>query len=338
MEIHNPSVTGSLLLSGSLTSTGNITTLGTLIAQTLIVQDVTSSRDFVTGSTKFGSLLTNNHQFTGSVDITGSLILNGNPNGFQGTQGRQGPQGIQGSQGNQGPIGPQGNQGPTGLQGTTGAQGNQGPQGIQGITGAQGNQGPIGPQGNQGPIGPQGFQGVQGIQGFQGVQGFQGNQGPIGPQGLQGNTLPVNNNVNNRVITATGGSSVEAESNLTFDGSTLTITGTLVATTKSFSIDHPTKKGKKLVYGVLEGPEHSVFVRGRLINENVIILPDYWYELIDENTITLNLTPIGKQQLLYVKEVTSTHIIIDGDNEIDCYYVVFAERKDVDKLETELDK
>jgi hypothetical protein len=77
MKIHNPSVTGSLVLSGSLTATGNITTLGTLVAQTLVVQDITSSRDFVTGSTKFGTLSTNTHQFTGSVGMTGSLTVTG---------------------------------------------------------------------------------------------------------------------------------------------------------------------------------------------------------------------------------------------------------------------
>ena len=50
---------------------------GTLTAQTINVQTITSSVDFVTGSSINGSLLTNTHQFTGSVDITGSLTVNG---------------------------------------------------------------------------------------------------------------------------------------------------------------------------------------------------------------------------------------------------------------------
>jgi hypothetical protein len=37
------------------------------------VQTITSSIDYVTGSTRFGSLLTNTHTFTGSVNITGSI-------------------------------------------------------------------------------------------------------------------------------------------------------------------------------------------------------------------------------------------------------------------------
>jgi len=56
---------------------------GTLTAQTLVVQTITSSVDFVTGSTRFGSLLTNTHQFTGSVSITGSLIVNTTGTEFQ---------------------------------------------------------------------------------------------------------------------------------------------------------------------------------------------------------------------------------------------------------------
>ena len=50
---------------------------GTLTAQTIVVQTITSSTEFITGSTKFGTQLTDTHQFTGSVSITGSLGING---------------------------------------------------------------------------------------------------------------------------------------------------------------------------------------------------------------------------------------------------------------------
>jgi hypothetical protein len=66
MILYNPTVSGSLLVTGSLTTTG------TLTAQTLVVQTITSSVDFVTGSSVNGSLSSNTHQFTGSVLITGS--------------------------------------------------------------------------------------------------------------------------------------------------------------------------------------------------------------------------------------------------------------------------
>ena len=68
--------TGSFLQSGSVNVNGNITTTGTITAQTLNVQVITSSVDFVTGSTRFGTLLANTHQFTGSVSVTGSLAVN----------------------------------------------------------------------------------------------------------------------------------------------------------------------------------------------------------------------------------------------------------------------
>jgi hypothetical protein len=58
-------------------SSDDFTVRGTLTAQTIVAQTITSSIEFVTGSTRNGSLLTNTHQFTGSVGITGSLGING---------------------------------------------------------------------------------------------------------------------------------------------------------------------------------------------------------------------------------------------------------------------
>jgi hypothetical protein len=66
--------------SASYTATAsyanNFTVAGTLTAQTIIAQVITSSTDFVTGSTHFGSIISNTHQFTGSVSVSGSLAVN----------------------------------------------------------------------------------------------------------------------------------------------------------------------------------------------------------------------------------------------------------------------
>jgi len=70
-------VSGSVIITGSLNVSGSITTTGTITAQTLVVQTITSSVSFITGSTQFGSLLANTHQFTGSVSMTGSLAVTG---------------------------------------------------------------------------------------------------------------------------------------------------------------------------------------------------------------------------------------------------------------------
>ena len=59
------------------------TVANTLTAQTLVVQTITSSVDFVTGSTRFGSILGNTHLFTGSVSMTGSLAVVTNGTEFQ---------------------------------------------------------------------------------------------------------------------------------------------------------------------------------------------------------------------------------------------------------------
>jgi hypothetical protein len=73
-------ISASRAISASYAATSsyadNFTVAGTLTAQTINVQVITSSIDYVTGSTIFGSQLTNTHQFTGSVTITGSLAVN----------------------------------------------------------------------------------------------------------------------------------------------------------------------------------------------------------------------------------------------------------------------
>jgi hypothetical protein len=68
--------TGSNQFNGNQSISGSITSNGTITAQTLVVQTVTSSIEFVTGSTRNGSLASNTHEFTGSVSVTGSLIAN----------------------------------------------------------------------------------------------------------------------------------------------------------------------------------------------------------------------------------------------------------------------
>ena len=112
-------------------------------------------------------------------------------------------------------------------------------------------------------------------------------------------------------------------------------TGTLSATAKSFVIDHPTKQSMKLQYACLEGPENGVYVRGRLHDDDTIELPDYWTELVDESTITVNLTPMGCSQQLYVQEIVDNKVIVGSDSQINCFYTVFAERKDIEKLVVE---
>ena len=113
----------------------------------------------------------------------------------------------------------------------------------------------------------------------------------------------------------------------------LTITGSLNATTKSFLIDHPSKEGMKLQYASLEGPENGVYVRGTT-KDTFITLPDYWRDLVHNSSITVTLTPVGSFQPLFVESKSNREIIVGG---VCGYYdyVVYGERKDVEKLEVE---
>jgi len=98
-------------------------------------------------------------------------------------------------------------------------------------------------------------------------------------------------------------------------------------------IDHPTKENKKLQYGSLEGPENGVYVRGTT-DEETIELPEYWSELVHDESITVVLTPIGKKQDLFIIKKSNKLIKIGGvEGSFD--YVVYGERKDIDKLEVE---
>ena len=119
--------------------------------------------------------------------------------------------------------------------------------------------------------------------------------------------------------------------------------GNLTAISKAFDIPHPNpekkEQGMRLKHGNLEGPEHGVYVRGRQIDDKEIELPEYWRDLVDEDSITVQLTSVGSHQNLYVKEIRDNVVYIGNgnlfSNKIDCYYYIQAERKDVDKITVE---
>ena len=112
---------------------------------------------------------------------------------------------------------------------------------------------------------------------------------------------------------------------------------------KPFDIKHPTKgDGWRLRHVSLEGPESAVFYRGRLKESNVINLPDYWKDLVHEDSITVQLQPIGSNQNLVIQEFNNEFIVIAEDSTntdlitdlstIDCFYHVYGERKDINPL------
>ncbi len=105
---------------------------------------------------------------------------------------------------------------------------------------------------------------------------------------------------------------------------------------KGFDIKHPTKENHRLRYVCLEGPEGGVYHRGILKDSEFIELPDYWKDLVDTKTITVHLTPIGTYQYLYYT-VAKNRIIVKNHSNLPthCSYIVYGERKDVDRLTVE---
>ena len=117
-------------------------------------------------------------------------------------------------------------------------------------------------------------------------------------------------------------------------GSITTSVGGRSGDAKPFDMPHPSKEGYRLRYVCVEGPENGVYFRGRVVNKNVIDLPDYWKDLVDHTTISVQLQPIGAHQNVIVKRVepTQIHLQAQGGMPINCYYHVFGERQDIERL------
>ena len=107
---------------------------------------------------------------------------------------------------------------------------------------------------------------------------------------------------------------------------------------KLFDMEHPSKgEGHRLAHACTEGPEVGVYYRGRLRNNNVIELPTYWKDLVHTDSISVQLQPIGAHQDIIIKrwDDEKVHLQSRGPIPIDCFYHVYAERKDVNALVVE---
>ena len=160
---------------------------------------------------------------------------------------------------------------------------------------------------------------------------------------VKGNTaikasLFVTNNVSvGGKIDACG--SITAKSTITANGvvtgsDVVTAGGVSLSSRKAFDIQHPTKEGWRLRHVCLEGPTIDVYVRGRVTNSDRIQLPEYWMGLVDPRTITVSLTPVGSHQDVVIKRISDNIIFLQskGGMPIDCFYHVYGERMDGEKL------
>ena len=110
------------------------------------------------------------------------------------------------------------------------------------------------------------------------------------------------------------------------------------ASPKPFDMQHPTKgEGNRLRYACIEGPEVGVYFRGRLRRGKEIFLPNYWKGLVHIQSITVQLQPIGAHQDIIIKRWDDEKVYLqsNGGLPIDCFYHVYAERKDCNPLVVE---
>ena len=179
----------------------------------------------------------------------------------------------------------------------------------------------------------------------------------VGREGTKGTSLAVNTKGNQTIdgdggtangLKVSGGSSVNTvyiEGDLYVSGSTDTGNkGRLAsrfaaadASPKPFDIKHPSKEGYRLRYACIEGPEVGVYCRGRVRGEKIIKLPDYWKDLVDIESISVQLQPIGTHQDVIIKRWDDKFIYLkaQGGMPVNCFYHVYAARKDVNPLYVE---
>ena len=163
---------------------------------------------------------------------------------------------------------------------------------------------------------------------------------------VKGNTQLQGDGGTPHGLLVSGGSSVDAvyiDGDLYVSGSTDTgnkgrLAGrfaTADAKPKPFDLVHPTKgQGHRLRYACIEGPEVGVYCRGRVKNDTEIVLPNYWKDLVHVDSITVQLQPIGAHQDIIVKRWDDEKIYLQAKPgfPINCFYHVYAERKDINPL------
>lgn len=137
-------------------------------------------------------------------------------------------------------------------------------------------------------------------------------------------------------ITATG--NITTPGTGTFTTQVISNLGTFQSVSapfKLFDIIHPSKEDMRLRHGCLEGPELAVYFRGKS-KSNTINLPEYWKDLVDESTITVHLTATTLNQQLLCLGVVNNQVLVNNTHNELYHFIVYGERKDVEKLDVEI--
>ena len=163
---------------------------------------------------------------------------------------------------------------------------------------------------------------------------LEGDDGTPNALNITGNTTQVGDTNTTGNLTISGNTSQNGS--ITASGE-VTASGITLTSRKAFDIPHPTKKGYRLRHICLEGPEAGVYFRGKLKNDKIILLPEYWKKLVDVDTITVQLQPIGAHQDIIVRRWDAEKIELQSKSgiPIHCFYHVYGERQDGEYLISE---
>ena len=163
---------------------------------------------------------------------------------------------------------------------------------------------------------------------------LEGDDGTPNALNITGNTTQVGDTNTTGDLTISGNTSQNGS--ITASGE-VTASGITLTSRKAFDIPHPTKKGYRLRHICLEGPEAGVYFRGKLKNDKIILLPEYWKKLVDVDTITVQLQPIGAHQDIIVRRWDAEKIELQSKSgiPIHCFYHVYGERQDGEYLISE---
>jgi collagen type VII alpha len=179
-------------LTGSLTSSlaeGYIWVGGPGSVTVLIA---TSS--LITGGTGAGFPFEGKAEITGSLVVSGSILLNGidisvgGGSGTSGTSGLNGTSGITPVKGVDYNDGENGTSGINGTSGLSGSAGSGGSSGVSGTSGSSGSSGTSSTSGTSGSSGSSGESGTSGLSGSDGTAGSSGSSGESGTSGISGSS------------------------------------------------------------------------------------------------------------------------------------------------------
>lgn len=136
---------------------------------------------------------------------------------------------------------------------------------------------------------------------------------------------------NGGLVASTGGVSAVTGNIVAATGNINAPLGDVGGFSKSFWIDHPTKPGKQLRHGSLEGPEHGVYYRGIVKfdgdGEAVFELPEYFTALvIEDEEPTVQVTPIGRPFSSGAELVSDGRVTVYGDAGREAHVTITAAR------------